>query len=51
VGLPFWVNLAAGDPSGIGGLPWVAFGDYLGASVPFFSSKHMIASIALGPWT
>jgi basic amino acid/polyamine antiporter, APA family len=29
----------------------VALGDYLGAFVPFFSSKHMIASIALGPWT
>ena len=29
----------------------VAFGDYLGAFVPFFSSKHVIASIALGPWT
>ena len=29
----------------------VAFGDYLGAFVPFFSSKHAIASIALGPWT
>jgi basic amino acid/polyamine antiporter, APA family len=28
----------------------VAFGDYLGAFVPFFSSKHAIASIALGPW-
>jgi APA family basic amino acid/polyamine antiporter len=29
----------------------VAFGNYLGAFVPFFSSKHVIASIALGPWT
>jgi APA family basic amino acid/polyamine antiporter len=29
----------------------VAFGDYLGAFVPFFSSRHVIASIALGPWT
>jgi basic amino acid/polyamine antiporter, APA family len=29
----------------------VAFGDYLGAFVPFFSSTHVIASIALGPWT
>jgi APA family basic amino acid/polyamine antiporter len=28
----------------------VAFGDYLGAFVPFFSSRHVIASIALGPW-
>ena len=27
----------------------VAFGDYLGAFVPFFSSRHVIASIALGP--
>ena len=29
----------------------VAFGNYLGAFVPFFSAKHVIASIALGPWT
>src|SRR6476646_8816591 len=28
----------------------VAFGEYLGAFVPFFSSTHTIASIALGPW-
>ena len=29
----------------------VAFGDYLGAFVPFFSSTHVIASIPLGFWT
>jgi amino acid transporter len=29
----------------------VAFGDYLGAFVPFFSSKHAIASISVGTWT
>jgi APA family basic amino acid/polyamine antiporter len=29
----------------------VAFGDYLGAFVPFFSSTHFIASIPIGPWT
>ena len=29
----------------------VAFGDYLGAFVPFFSSKHVIASISFGVWT
>src|SRR6476469_2389311 len=29
----------------------VAFGDYLGALVPFFSSRHVIASIPVGPWT
>ena len=29
----------------------VAFGDYLGAFVPFFSSAHVIASIPLGVWT
>ena len=29
----------------------VAFGEYLGAFLPFFSSKHTIASIAVGPWT
>ena len=27
----------------------VAFGDYLGAFVPFFSSTHVIASISWGP--
>lgn len=29
----------------------VAFGEYLGAFVPFFSSTRVIASIPLGPWT
>src|SRR6185503_12225764 len=29
----------------------VAFGNYLGAFVPFFSSEHVIASIPLGLWT
>ena len=29
----------------------VAFGEYLGAFLPFFSSTHTIASIPLGPWT
>lgn len=29
----------------------VAFGEYLGAFIPFFSSTHVIASIPLGPWT
>jgi APA family basic amino acid/polyamine antiporter len=29
----------------------VAFGDYLGAFVPFFSSAHPIASIPIGRWT
>ncbi len=29
----------------------VAFGDYLGAFVPFFSSTHVIASISFGFWT
>jgi APA family basic amino acid/polyamine antiporter len=29
----------------------VAFGDYLGAFVPFFSSTHLIAAIPIGPWT
>jgi APA family basic amino acid/polyamine antiporter len=28
----------------------VAFGDYLGAFVPFFSSRHVIASIPFGRW-
>lgn len=29
----------------------VAFGDYLGAFVPFFSSRNVIASVPLGLWT
>jgi APA family basic amino acid/polyamine antiporter len=29
----------------------VAFGEYLGAFIPFFSSRHVLASIAVGPWT
>ena len=29
----------------------VAFGEYLGAFVPFFSSTRVIASIPVGPWT
>jgi APA family basic amino acid/polyamine antiporter len=29
----------------------VAFGDYLGAFVPFFSSTHTIASLSIGRWT
>ena len=29
----------------------VAFGEYLGAFIPFFSSTHTIASIPVGPWT
>jgi APA family basic amino acid/polyamine antiporter len=29
----------------------VAFGEYLGAFLPFFSSTHTIASIPIGPWT
>lgn len=29
----------------------VAFGEYLGAFFPFFSSRRVLASIPLGPWT
>src|SRR5262245_48445488 len=29
----------------------VAFGDYLGAFLPFFSSEHVIVSIPFGVWT
>lgn len=28
----------------------VAFGEYLGAFVPYFSSAHAVAAIPLGPW-
>jgi APA family basic amino acid/polyamine antiporter len=45
-----WTSLLAIQSGPIAYLG-VAFGEYLGAFVPFFSSKHVIASIALGPWT
>ena len=45
-----WTSLLAIQSGPIAYLG-VAFGEYLGAFVPFFSSKHVIASLALGPWT
>ena len=45
-----WTSLLAIQAGPIAYLG-VAFGDYLGAFVPFFSSGHKIASIPLGPWT
>ena len=38
---------ASGHPGGPGAYLGVAFGDYLGAFAPFFSSRHVIASIPL----
>ncbi|MEO8452838.1 MAG: amino acid permease [Gemmatimonadota bacterium] len=29
----------------------VAFGEYLGAFAPFFSTKHLLASVSIGGWT
>ncbi len=44
-----WTSLVAIQSGGIGYLA-VAFGEYLGAYLPYFSSKHVLATIALGPW-
>lgn len=44
-----WTSLFA-IQSGANAFLGVAFGEYLGAFVPFFSSTHVIASISLGPW-
>ena len=45
-----WTSLIA-IQSGANAFLGVAFGEYLGAFIPFFSSKHAIASIPIGPWT
>ena len=45
-----WTSLLA-IQAGANAYLGVAFGEYLGAFVPFFSSSHTIASIPLGPWT
>jgi APA family basic amino acid/polyamine antiporter len=45
-----WTSLVAIQAGGAAFLG-VAFGDYLGAFVPFFASSHVIASITLGRWT
>ena len=43
-----WTSLFA-IQAGANAFLGVAFGEYLGAFVPFFSSSHVIASIPLGP--
>jgi len=45
-----WTSLLAMQ-AGANAYLGVAFGEYLGAFVPFFSSTHSIASIPVGPWT
>ena len=45
-----WTSLLA-IQSGANAFLGVAFGEYLGAFIPFFSSTHTIASIPVGPWT
>ena len=45
-----WSSLVA-IQAGANAYLGVAFGEYLGAFVPFFSSTHVIASIPAGPWT
>lgn len=44
-----WTSLLA-IQAGSNAYLGVAFGEYLGAFLPFFSSTHTIASIPLGPW-
>jgi APA family basic amino acid/polyamine antiporter len=44
-----WTSLLA-IQAGANAYLGVAFGEYLGAFIPFFSSKHTIASIPMGPW-
>ena len=45
-----WTSLVA-IQAGANAFLGVAFGEYLGAFLPFFSSTHAIASIPVGPWT
>jgi APA family basic amino acid/polyamine antiporter len=45
-----WTSLLA-IQAGANAYLGVAFGEYLGAFVPFFSSTRVIASIPAGPWT
>jgi basic amino acid/polyamine antiporter, APA family len=45
-----WTSLLA-IQAGANAYLGVAFGEYLGAFLPFFSSTHTIASIPIGPWT
>ncbi len=45
-----WTSLLAIQAGAVAYLG-VAFGDYLGAFVPFFSSTHVIASMSFGVWT
>jgi amino acid permease len=44
-----WTSLLA-IQAGANAYLGVAFGEYLGAFLPFFSSTHTIASIPIGPW-
>jgi APA family basic amino acid/polyamine antiporter len=44
-----WTSLLA-IQAGANAYLGVAFGEYLGAFLPFFSSTHIIASIPIGPW-
>jgi basic amino acid/polyamine antiporter, APA family len=45
-----WTSLLA-IQAGANAYLGVAFGEYLGAFVPFFSSSHSLAAIPMGPWT
>lgn len=44
-----WISLLA-IQSGGAAYVGVAFGEYLGVFIPFFSSKHVLASVPVGPW-
>ena len=45
-----WISILA-IQSGSAAYLGVAFGEYLGVFLPFFSTKHVLASVAIGPWT
>jgi APA family basic amino acid/polyamine antiporter len=45
-----WTSLIA-IQAGANAYLGMAFGEYLGAFLPFFSTTHTIASIPVGPWT
>jgi APA family basic amino acid/polyamine antiporter len=44
-----WISILAIQSGGAAYLG-VAFGEYLGVFIPFFSSKNVLASVAIGPW-
>lgn len=45
-----WTSLVA-IQTGANAFLGAAFGEYLGAFIPFFGSAHVVASVPIGPWT